>query len=140
MRGGYAGRVGGRMSKCKFRWGVPEWDKASFTMIPNVVLKNYARVPWVGANGRRGTGISNQEAMFIFHLASFKWEAFWGGEPSPSIDTLRKRMGYAERKSITKLRKSLEYKGLLTVIERPGWTHVYDFSNFSQAIRSMQDV
>lgn len=122
----------------KFRWGVPEWD-VDFTMIPNPVLRQYSTVPWINQDDEEGIGITNQEMMFIIHLASFRYESAWTGPARPSLaTTIRKRMGYAQPKSATKLKEALVHKGLLKVTEIKGWPHEYDLTPFSLAIRSMK--
>jgi len=120
----------------QFRWGIPEWDVGS-TDIPNPIFQYYSNVPWVDKNGKAGLGISNTEAMFILHLASFHFESKRGKSKPSLTSTLRERMGYKTNQGIINIMQSLEDKGLIIVNRTPGQCNDYNFRPFSKAVMEL---
>jgi hypothetical protein len=115
-----------------FRWGIDILDSGT-TSIPNFILEVYHCVEWVDDEGNEGIGISNTEAMFIIHLASFKYESPKGKARPSLTGTLKERMGYASNQGVINVKDSLVKKGLLKITERPGLPHEYNFEGFSRA-------
>jgi hypothetical protein len=100
------------------RWGIPLLDEG-FTVVPNVVLDNYARL-----------GLTPQEAMLIIHIARYKFERPYS-EAYPSTVLLAAQMGKSKRWVIELLHR-LEAKGLIRIIRRDGLPSVYDLSPLAQ--------
>jgi DNA-binding MarR family transcriptional regulator len=100
------------------RWGIPLLDEG-FTVVPNVVLDNYARL-----------GLTPQEAMLIIHIARYKFERPYS-EAYPSTALLAAQMGKSKRWVIELLHR-LEAKGLIRIIRRDGLPSVYDLSPLAQ--------
>jgi len=123
-------------NRFQFRWGIPEWDVGS-TDIPNPIFQYYSSVLWVDKDGKAGIGISNTEAMFILHLASFHFESERGKSKPSLTSTLRERMGYKTNQGIINVLEGLEYKQLIVVDRTLGQRNEYDFKPFSQAIMKL---
>jgi hypothetical protein len=100
------------------RWGIPLLDEG-FTVVPNVVLDNYARL-----------GLTPQEAILIIHIARYKFERPYS-EAYPSTALLAAQMGKSKRWVIELLHR-LEAKGLIRIIRRDGLPSVYDLSPLAQ--------
>jgi DNA-binding MarR family transcriptional regulator len=109
--------------KFSFRWGIAILDAAQqFTPIYDFLLKNYAKL-----------GVTRQEFLAIVHLASYHYETA-RGQSAPSLRTVADEMGYSDRRSVQKLIKSLEAKGMVRVHRaQRGKPSVYDLSPFAEA-------
>lgn len=123
----------------QFRWGIPEWDVGS-TDIPNPIFQYYSSIPWIDKDGKSGIGISNTEAMFILHLASYHFESEKGRCEPSLTSTLRKRMGYKTNQGIINVLQGLEHKNLILVDRVIGQRSTYDFKPFSQAVMELWRV
>ena len=107
-----------------FRWGIPELD-SGFTTIPNYVIKHYAAL-----------GISPLQFALIVHLASYHYNSA-RGQASPSIATIAEEMGVTPRYVQVCLR-SLEEKGYITIIPRPGKSNVYSVQRLALACLALE--
>lgn len=103
--------------KFSLRWGIP-YDQG-FTVIPNIILKNYARL-----------GITTNEMMLVIHLASYKHEA-QNSEAYPSLRALAYETGKSIRQ-IQRILRSLESKGMLRIVHQNGSVSIYDFTPLAQ--------
>ena len=104
--------------KFSVRWGTP-YLEAGFTVIPNLILRNYARL-----------GLTAQECMLVIHIASYKYENA-NSQAYPSVSTIAQEMGLSKRWVLTLLAR-IEQKGLLRIIRRDGQPSVYDISPLAQ--------
>lgn len=105
-----------------FRWGISWLDEAQrggvFT--PGFIMRNYAKA-----------GVKPAEMMCINHISAYHYDSP-NGQASPSLSTIAEQMGYADERSVSRLVKAVENKGLLIVVERPGKTNIYDAAPLAQ--------
>lgn len=94
------------------RW-TPTLLEEGFTPVPTVFLKHYAELK-----------ISSPEAMLILHLMSHKWDA---KRPFPRFARLAARMQMSET-AVRGHARSLEKKGMLKRIKRPGRSNEFDMT------------
>ena len=107
-------------------------DKSSmlyegYTTIPNFMFRHYA-----------DAGVTRAEFLVILHLASYHYESA-NGQSSPSLETVAREMGYKDSKCLRLHIQSLEAKGVLTRILRPGQTSIYLLEGFSRKILAFHE-
>jgi hypothetical protein len=95
-----------------------------WTQFPNHFFRVYHQI------------ISKEEWLFICHLATYKYESK-EGECRPSLVTIAQEMGYKDRRSAQKLKRSLIDKGYLEIIPQQGKPNVYDFAALSIKLMSL---
>jgi hypothetical protein len=103
----------------KKRWHHQELFDNGYVPIPNNFLTDYAEL-----------NISTNEAMFIIHLMSFKWDL---RNPFPGYGILAKRMGVTD-KMARRYAQSLQKKGYLLRTPVPGRTNMFDLSPLFTAL------
>ena len=99
------------------RW-TPKLLSDGFTPVPNTFLELYSHL------GKSKSGITSSEAMLILHLMSHKWDE---KNPFPRFARLAERMGISET-AVRGHARSLEKKGFLIRIKRPGTSNEFDLS------------
>ncbi len=104
------------------RW-TPTLIADGFTPIPSAFLLHYAEL-----------GISSHEAMLIIHLMSFKWDE---KKPFPRFARIAERMKISETATRGHAR-SLEKKGLLRRIKRPGRSNEFDLTPLFRKLEQAQ--
>jgi DNA-binding MarR family transcriptional regulator len=104
------------------RW-TPALIADGFTPIPAAFLAHYAEL-----------GISSHEAMLIIHLMSFKWDE---KRPFPRFARIAERMKISETATRGHAR-SLEKKGLLRRIKRPGRSNEFDLTPLFRRLEEAQ--
>jgi hypothetical protein len=107
-----------------FRWGVPVLQDR-FMCIPNFFFDCYAEA-----------GVTGTEFLLILHLARYRFEKR-GSQSRPSLSTVARQMGCTQR-ALQKTLAGLEERGLIRRCYRPGYTTVYEFSDFSRAVQAVK--
>lgn len=108
-----------------FRWGIDILDAArEGTFVYRFLLRHYAAL-----------GVSPDEMMFIVHLSDYHFETACGAA-KPSLTTIGKQMGH-DTQYARRLKKGLLQKGLLQVIEHPGFPDEYLFAELSKRAFAM---
>ena len=108
------------------RWGDPELDDKQYVTIPGFVLRQYHKL-----------GLTADEFQVMAHIMSFKYD-LEGAQASPSLLTIAKHVGRhvsSVRRTIRRLREDRE---VLTVIERPGLSSIYDFGELVRRCREYE--
>ena len=100
------------------RW-TEKLAKEGFTPISVVFLNSYASL-----------SITNNEAMFITHLISFKWD---DKMPFPGLSTIADKMNVSHI-SVRKYARDLENRGFLVRKMRKGLTTRYDLNPLFEAL------
>jgi hypothetical protein len=103
------------------RW-TPSLAILSWTPISDFFLDNY-----------RQLGISNLEAMLIIHLVRHKWTVKM---PFPGFKRLAKRMGMTPT-GVRAHARSLQRKGLLRRVKRPGKANVFDLEPLFEQLEQL---
>jgi Helix-turn-helix domain len=107
------------------RWGNQDGIFAvGFLMVPMKYLSHYAEL-----------GLSNNEAMFVLQLMTFKWDA---NAPYPTYSTIAQRMGVSE-KMARRYAKALEQKGLLLRRFQKRAANRFDLSRLFEAVARTRD-
>lgn len=103
-----------------FRWGIDILDAArEGTFVYRFLLRHYAAL-----------GVSAEEMMFIIHLSDYHYDTP-NGAAKPSLSTIGKAMGH-DTQYARRLKRKLIAKGLLQVIEHPGFPDEYLFAELSK--------
>lgn len=103
-----------------FRWGV-KWLDRGWLQVPSLFFDCYQRA-----------GVTRMEFLFVLHLARYRFESSWG-EARPSLSTIAGEMGCTVR-TVQRLRRSLQGKGYLEVLQVPGFPSVYSFQGLAGAM------
>ena len=99
----------------------PELAADGFTIIPNVLIRNKARL-----------GITDPEFAIIISLTLFRWDQ---RNPYPAVATLCDYMGKGDS-TVRDITRSLEDKGLINRIQRNNQPTEYDFSPLTEKLKS----
>lgn len=109
------------------RWGNhAEIFDEGYLAVPIKFLTHYA--------GEEMGHLSNNEAMLVLHLMSFKWGR---DAPFPTYKTLARRMGVSE-KMVRRYAQSLQKKKLLVRLFRTREANRFDLSGLFDVLRRIQ--
>ena len=106
------------------RW-TPALALDGFTPIPTAFLEHYGQL-----------GITSSEAMLITHLMSHKWDE---KNPFPRFARIAARMDISETATRGHAR-SLEKKGFLHRIKRPGRSNEFDLTPLFERLEQAQEL
>lgn len=111
-----------------FRWGIPLLDnQPGFAKVYEFMLDHYA------------VAVTRDEFLCIIHLARYHYNSE-KGESRPALETIAKQMGYAHKNSISRHIQSLEKKGMLKVVRRPGLTSIYNAAPFTLHMMALEGI
>lgn len=106
------------------RW-TPALANEGFTPISSAFLEHYGRI-----------GITSSEAMLIIHLMSHKWDE---KHPFPRFARIAARMDISET-AVRGHARSLERKGFLHRIKRPGRSNEFDLQPLFDRLEKERDL
>lgn len=99
-------------------------------LTPTLASKGFTAVPQLFLECYHELKVNSSEAMVIIHLLSYKWNE---KKPFPRLNTLANRMGLGES-TVRGHLASLEKKGLVKRILRPGTSNQFDLTPLFQVL------
>ena len=106
-------------SRYSFTWGL-DLSGYGYLELYGFMLDHYTEL-----------GLTNTEMMAIIHLARFHYNTPNSRGSRPGLDTIRKKMGYSDISTVSRLLNGIAEKKLLIIRHRPGEPNQYDAMPFA---------